>query len=174
VAMKKAFTIAVAGAALAATLSLVAAGSFKREPAARAAQPTARKSIERDNVPDFAYASTYTGVAHIIHIPQGDERASVNDDEPEITGRDYQRPTQQLPRRTAPRWPSHADEPSPPPVTRRTVLSAPPPLAEGPTPIRPLPRIGSKIDQTDKFDLPDQGAAPPAVDIPHAEPPPGD
>jgi hypothetical protein len=36
------------------------------------------------------------------------------------------------------------------------VLSAPPPAAEGPTPIRPTPRFGSKIDPSDKFNAPDR------------------
>lgn len=173
--MKQAVTIALVGAGLAATLSLVAAGSFKRESVAKAAQPAARKTIERDYATDIVYASTYTGVAHIIHVPQRDERASVNDDdEPELTGRDYQRPVQRLPRRTAPRWSFQADTPPPPPpVARRAVLSAPPPFADGPSPVRPLPRLGSKIDQADKFDAPDQAAAPPAENIPSAEPPSG-
>jgi hypothetical protein len=175
--MKKAFTVGLAGAALAVTLSLVAAGSFKREPAARAAAPVARKTIERAYAPDIVYASTYTGVAHIIHVPQRGERdhaSLTDDDEPELTGRDYQRSVQRLPRRTVPRWSFHADAPPPPPpVTRSAVLSAPPPLAEGPTPIRPLPHLGSKIDQADKFDAPDHAAAQPAENIPPAEPPPG-
>ncbi len=172
--MKQAVTIALAGAALAATLSLVAAGSFKRELVAKAAQPAARKTIERDYAPDIVYASTYTGVARIIHVPQRDERASVNDDdEPELTGRDYQRSVQRLPRRIAPRWSFHADAPPPPPATHRAVLSAPPPLADSLSPIRPLPRLGSKVDQADKFDAPDHATASPAENIPPAEPPPG-
>jgi hypothetical protein len=174
--MKQAFTIGLACVGLAATLSLVAAGSFRREPVAMATQPVARKTIARDYADEFVYASTYTGVAHIIHIPQRGERdqANVNDDdEPELTGRDYQRPVQQLPRRNAPRWPLHADEPSPPPpVMRRAVLSAPS-LPEGPSPIRPLPRFGSKIDQSEKFDAPDRAAPPPAEAIPPAAPPSG-
>ncbi|HZL41449.1 MAG TPA: hypothetical protein VFC45_14355 [Pseudolabrys sp.] len=175
--MKQAATIPLAGAALAATLSLVTAGSFKREFVAKAAQLAARKTIERDYAPDTVYASSYTGVADIIHVPQREERASVNDDvEPELTGSDYQRPAQRLPRRTAPRWSFQSDTPSPslpPPAAPRTVLSAPPPLADGPSPIRPPPRLGSKIDQTDKFDAPDHRAASPAENIPPAEPPPG-
>lgn len=176
--MKKSFTIALVGAALAVTLSLVAAGSFQRELEARAAQPAARKTIERDYAADFVYASTYTGVAHIIHVPQQGERdqANVNnddDDTPELSGRDNQPPIQRLPRRTEPRWPSNTDASPPPSVTRRAVLSAPPPLADGPTPVRPLPRIGSSINQPDKFDPPDRAAPPPAEDTPPAAPPPG-
>jgi hypothetical protein len=166
--MKQAVTIALAGAALAATLSLVAAGSFKRDSVAKAAQPAPRRVIAREDASNFVYTSTYAGVAHIIHVPQRDERASVNDDdESEPTNQDYQQPVQRLPRRTAPRWSFQPDTPSPsPPAAPRAVLSAPPPLADGPSPIRPLPRLGSKIDQTDKFDAPDHTTAPPAEPLP--------
>jgi hypothetical protein len=161
--MKKAFTITLVGAGLAATLSLVAAGSFKRESVVRATQPVPGEVAARADTPDLVYASTYTGVAHIIHVPQRAERVSVNDgDEPELIERDYQRPVQRLPRRTAPRWSFQADvPPPPPPATRRAVLSGPPPLADGLSPIRPLPRLGSKVDQADKFDAPDHAAGPP-------------
>ena len=47
--------------------------------------------------------------------------------------------------RSKPRWPLDADEPLPL-EPRRTVLSAPPPFDEGPTPIRPTPHFGPKIE----------------------------
>jgi hypothetical protein len=148
--VKKTLTIVLAVAALAVTLSLVVAGSFKRGPGTALTSGDIASAAAGN-----AYAPTYAGVARIIHIPQRDERASVNDrDEPEATGNDDDGPVAAPPprRRTTPRWPLHSDAPSPPPPTqRRSVLSAPPPAATGLTPIRPTPRFDSKADQPEKF-----------------------
>jgi hypothetical protein len=157
--MKKALTISLAAAAMAATLSLVAAGSFKRGEATGSNGDSA--SAEPVRAPGNAYAQNFVGVARIIHVPQPgerDERASLNDrDQPDATGNDDDTPVTSPPRRrTQPRWPPRSEAPPPPPGPRRAVLSAPPPAAEGPTPIRPTPRFGSKIDPSDKFNAPDR------------------
>jgi hypothetical protein len=170
--VKTSLTICVVGVAMAATLSFVAAGNYKRTPVA--ARTQTRVTAVRE--PRLVFASSYTGVAHIIHIPQRDERrarASVSErDEPEITANRYE-PVK--PRhRSAPRWPlqSETPPPPPPPLQRRAVLSAPPPLADGPSPIRPLPRIGAKsydaksydakTSDADKFSSPDHPSGAPA------------
>jgi hypothetical protein len=158
--VKTSLTICVVGVAMAATLSFVAAGNYKRTPVT--ATPQTRAPVARE--PRLVFASSYTGVAHIIHIPQRDERrarASVSErDEPEITADRYD-PVK--PRhRSAPRWPLQSETPPPPPLQRRAVLSAPPPLADGPSPIRPLPRIGAKTSDADKFSSPDHPSSVPA------------
>jgi hypothetical protein len=176
--MKKALTISLAAAAMAATLSLVAAGSFKRGEAtgsnARAADDNV--SIAPLRAPSNAYAQNFVGVARIIHVPQSgerDERASINErDQPEAIDADDDAPVAPPPRRRVqPRWPPRSDALPPPSGPRRAVLSAPPPSADGPTPIRPTPRFSSKIDPAAKFNAPDtvsvtSDAAPPPDDNP--------
>jgi hypothetical protein len=44
------------------------------------------------------------------------------------------------------------------------VLSAPPPQAQGPTPIRPIPKFGAKSETVEKFAQPRDANAPPAAD----------
>jgi hypothetical protein len=180
--MKTSLTICVVGVAMAATLSFVAAGNHKRTPVAATPQMRVTPLSE----PQLVFASSYTGVAHIIHIPQRDERrarASVSErDEPEITDNQYE--TVKPRRRSAPRWPLLSETPPPavPPLQRRAVLSAPP-LADGPSPIRPLPRIGAKnydaknydtkTSDADKFSSPDHpSGAPAAIAPPPVENPP--
>jgi hypothetical protein len=170
--MKKSLTLCLAGVAMAATLSLVVAGNLKRTPPATA--PTRVISVREAKL---VYASSYAGVAHIIHIPQREERharASVPErDEQEIIPNRDELVTPR--HRIAPRWPSRSEAP-PPPLQRRAVLSAPPPLAEGPTPIRPLPRFGAKTSDAGKFSSPDHPAGapadmapPPVVNTPSAD-----
>lgn len=70
----------------------------------------------------------------------------------------------------APRWKLRSESPPPQPRPsgpKRAVLSAPPPSAEGPTPIRPTPRFESNAEGAARFALPSE-PAPPAPD---AEPP---
>jgi hypothetical protein len=166
--VKTSLTICVVGVAMAATLSFVAAGNYKRTPVAARTQTRVTAVSE----PRLVFASSYTGVAHIIHIPQHNEhhaRASVSErDEPEITANRYE-PVK--PRhRSAPRWPLQSETPPPPPLQRRAVLSAPPPLADGPSPIRPLPRIGVKTSDADKFSSPDHPSSVPTdIALPPAE-----
>lgn len=151
---------------MAATLSLVAAGSFNRGEAtgsnARAADDNV--SIAPLRAPSNAYAQNFVGVARIIHVPQPgerDERASINErDQPEAIDADD-------------------DAPPPPSGPRRAILSAPPPPADGPTPIRPTPRFSSKIDSAAKFNAPDtvsvtsDAASPPDDNPPLADLPRG-
>jgi hypothetical protein len=90
-------------------------------------------------------------VARIIHVPQRGERANARVREPEVVDNDEVEPiTRPVPRkRAAPRWPRQSLAPAvPAPAPRRTVLSAPPARAEGPSPIRPTPRFGAKPDQS--------------------------
>jgi hypothetical protein len=142
----------------------------------------------------------YQRAPHIIHVPQTDDRdertndrASVNDrDEPAVTNDDDEEEappppqrrittpqvrTTPVPRRVTPRWPLRSDTPpSSPPGPRRAVLSAPPPPAEGPTPIRPTPRFNSKADVGEKFgqsrdarsNVPPAGYSPPSA-LPHED-----
>ena len=90
-----------------------------------------------------------TGIALIIHVPQRREYDRYTDidrrDAPAVFEPADDDPLPPPRYRSKPRWPLHADEP-PPPVPRSTVLSAPPPFADGPTPIRPTPRFVRKID----------------------------
>ena len=86
------------------------------------------------------------GIARIIHVPQRSDRYA------EIDRRDaaavFEPDKEPLPPpryRSKPRWPLDADEPLPL-EPRRTVLSAPPPFDDGPTPIRPTPHFGPKIE----------------------------
>jgi hypothetical protein len=168
--MKKRLTIAVVGAALAATLSFVAAGSSGREPvAAQSTSPSPRiLTIFR------AYAPNDQRGPRIIHVPQAgerDERASVDDrDDAAVSKEDDDGEAAPSPRRRimpapqrhsdtpphprAPRWQPRTETPPPPSEPRRAVLSAPPPPAEGPTPLRPTPRFSTKADPADKFSQP--------------------
>jgi hypothetical protein len=161
--MKKSLTLCLVGVAMAATLSLVVAGNLKRTPAATA--PTRVISMSEAKL---VYVTSYTGVAHIIHIPQRQERharASVRErDEPEITDSQDEPVTPR--HRSAPRWPLHSE--TPPPLQRRAVLSGPPPLADGPSPIRPLPRFDAKTSDAEKFSSPDHPASAPADIAPPA------
>lgn len=76
-----------------------------------------------------------------------------------------------------------ADLPVPqPPGPRRTVLSAPPPPAEGPTPIRPTPKfdattnpkLGARAESPAPLDPPPAvGESPPPAEVTADQPPPG-
>jgi hypothetical protein len=111
----------------------------------------------------------------IIHVPQAGTRdtrespqASINDrDEPDATYNDDNEPeTAQPPRgrapvlkrqdnpppqERAPRWKPRGEAPPKPAEPRRAVLSVPPPLPEGPTPVYPTPRFGNKAEPGEKF-----------------------
>jgi hypothetical protein len=61
----------------------------------------------------------------------------------------------------APRWKLRSDAPPPPPSgPKRAVLSAPPPGAEGPTPIRPTPRFESSAEGAARFASPIESEPP--------------
>jgi len=49
------------------------------------------------------------------------------------------------------------------------VLSPPPPLAEGLTPIRPTPRFGAKIGPAEKFNMPVSATPAPNVSLQSAD-----
>ena len=233
--MKKRLTIGIVGAALAATLTFVAAGSFKSEPAIETdvlpayeilttvrsmglkqiSEPVRRgpyyvlhaidpRGTQVRVVADAQFGDIlsvapsrnvaslrYPSIPRIIHVPQARVSASINDrDEPAISNDDddgappARRRVAPAPQRQddpplrprAPRWQPRSDAP-PPPDPRRAVLSASPPQAEGPTPIRPTPRFNSKADPADKFGQPRDARSsappPPAGYSPPSEPPHG-
>ena len=90
-----------------------------------------------------------TGIALIIHVPQRREYDRYTDIDRRAAPAVFDPAADELlppPRRIAkPRWTPESDA-APPRVPRRTMLSAPPPLADGPTPIHPTPRFVRKID----------------------------
>jgi hypothetical protein len=183
-------TIAVVGAVLAATLTFVAAGSPQREPVAARESglvaPAPPPGVTIVNAQIYRGAQVYRGGPHIIHVPQADDpdervnsrRASINrravpqatidddDDEPappphRRVAPDPQPQSDIPPRSHAPRW------------QLRTIQSAPPPpMADGPTPIRPIPRFDAKTDPAGKFAQPRDarlGAPPPSEPGPPTE-----
>ncbi|AXK83124.1 hypothetical protein DW352_22945 [Pseudolabrys taiwanensis] len=142
--MKRALTIGIVGAALAATFCGVTA--YGEEPS----------SMQVAQAAD-AYAPRYDFGPRIIHVPQPDEedaayvpngRAMPDEDDdadaPPPPPRRQSGPRPRLQQSSAPpsaprRKPYTVATPEPSaPVKRRTVLSAP--LHDGPTPIRPTPR----------------------------------
>lgn len=184
--MIRTLTIGLAATAITAGLSLVAVGGPKRETVATA---------------DVIYTPPYYRGPRIIHVPQPGERQNrVNDrastgdreepilfteddDDEEAAPTPRRRVEKPKPRanaapaRATPRWKSRSDAPPPPPPTgpRRAVLSAPPPSAVGPTPIRPTPRFETRAEPGEKFapptdtevtaTVPPRGYTPPASSL---------
>jgi hypothetical protein len=211
--VKKRLTIGFVGAAMAAAMTLAAAGSYKRETAnaenARAGDEIINSLISAGLYPigdparrgpyyvlhaydrrghevrvvvdaqlgDILSVAPATNGAllnyqrgpHIIHVPQAEASVNDRDDEAPAPARRRVAPAVQKqddepPRPRAPRWQPRSEAP-PQQEQRRAVLSAVPPLAEGPTPVRPIPRINSKADTADKFSQPREtrpNAPPPA------------
>lgn len=131
------------------------------------------------------YAPRYDRGPRIIHVPQAgeetDDRAGVSDrdelsaapgdDDEEAAPpprRQIAPPPQRKtnappPARRKPFAKTTTETPAPPaPAERRTVLSVPPPQADGPTPIRPTPRFTAKPESGEKFPPPPPGYTPPA------------
>ena len=106
--------------------------------------------------------------ARIIHIPQPGESANYSE-EPGAAGNEdvHEYVVPRSPRSPRPRITRrrlyHSDFPPAPPVSRRTVVSAPPPPAEGPSPIRPLPRFESKAGPVRTLDAQGEASAAPAA-----------
>jgi hypothetical protein len=123
----------------------------------------------------------------IIHVPQPNERVAsrpaVDNDDDDDSSPPRMRAVTPKPRIVAPkpravappadrtpRWKLRseaASAPTPPPVARRAVLSAPPPNADGPTPLRPTPRFDNMAaDSGQKFASPrtPAAAAPPVTE----------
>jgi hypothetical protein len=232
--MKRALTIAVAGAALAATLSFVAAGTTKRESAPQAVGlpvyeiiATVRahglapisalalrwpyyvlhaydpRGIEVRVVIDAqfgdiisvaparplatAYTPRYERGARIIQIPQTieqDEPAATDDDDaeevaPPVLQRTAPRPKPRSESAPVSKWRGKALPPLP--VSRRNVLSAPPPPVVGAAPLQQSTRIDPKTGQDERFkspgdlivtpSLPPLGYTPPAALPPGYTPP---
>jgi len=223
--MKRALTIAVAGAALAATLSLVAAGTSKREPVpetdalpayeiiatvrAHGLAPigeltrrwpyyvlhaTDPRGIEVRVVVDAqfgdilsvaparplatAYTPRYERGARIIQVPQAggrDEPAATDDDAveevaPPAPRRATPRPKSRSEITPVPKQRSKAALP-PLPGPRRNILSAPPPPAEGPSPLQQSMRFNSKIDPAERFGAPGDLTVTPSMPPPGYTPP---
>ena len=78
----------------------------------------------------------------------------------------------QPPAAITPRWKLRSESPPPPSGPRRAVLSAPPPSADGPTPLRPTPRFEAKAEKGQKFAAPSEPAAP-AREVSETQPPLG-
>jgi hypothetical protein len=200
--LKKALTIGLVAAALAATLPFVFAGA-RTEARPEAEQTAAYTIAARVRIADASDAvPAYTRGPRIIHVPQAGERAraSVSErDDPYVSDSDIDDeevappPRRRLappPVRSTPRWaprreaapspkpirrvdlPKFRDEPIPqPPGPRRAVLSAPPPWAEGPTPIRPTPKFETKFGASVVTEsTPPRGYTPPLA-VPIAEQP---
>ncbi len=120
-----------------------------------------------------AYAPAYQRGPRIIQVPQPrDDRASVNDrDQPAASSDDDEEPVAAPPlRRSAPLPQRRSAAPEPrrnkkisdaplPSEPRRAVLSAPPPPAEGPTPIRQIPLGNPGADEAEKFSPPGNSTA---------------
>jgi hypothetical protein len=170
--VKKLLSIALTWASLVVMLSFVMAGSFKREPGYKA------QAQSEDNLPVVRprnVAPQSRSMARIIHVPQMEDRASVNDrydDDiaPPVRRRvapAMQRQDDFPQRQRAPRWQPRSEAPPLPQEPRRAMLNAAPPLAEGPTPIRPIPKLNSQANPIGKFGPPREvrSSAPP--------PPPG-
>jgi hypothetical protein len=160
-----------------------AAGSFKNEPINSAGAPGNGPCAVDEPQDASAATPLYQRGPRIIQVPQTGARyqAGLNDrDEPDATNKDDDEEAAPPPRRRlatppqvsdnpplrprAPRWQPRSDISPPAADTRRTVLNAPPPPAQGPTPIRPLPRAGAKSDPADKFPEPRDTNAPPVSD----------
>jgi hypothetical protein len=241
--LKKALTIGLVAAALAATLTFVAASSktgvqstaLSDAPTpAQTAPQTAPHAVMAQNT-----VLNYDRGPRIIIVPQAGDRDERVNSRASVNSRRYEEDDDDLaPRRdiapsvrTTPRWAPRAEPPRSerpyvapppprrveaptrprtetrtvrhidmskpkaepkaeapipqPPSPRRAVLSAPPPPAEGPTPVRPTPRfdssLGSKAQslgaKAQSFGA--QAEAPanpvePAADLTNDSPPPAD
>lgn len=186
--MKTALAIGWLVVALAATLVFAGSGSSQPVSVADAAPPAVAYVIP-----------SYERGPRIIHVPQPDDArghrtSNVSDEDDEEVAPPPRRRAAPPPR-TTPRWPPQPeiarkpvrqiaitksrpiDPPAPRPVSqppgpRRAILSAPPPPAEGPTPIRPTPNFGAKAQAGEQFaaprepaiteDSPPAGYSPPA------------
>jgi hypothetical protein len=187
--VKTALAIGWLVVALAATLVFAGAGSS--QPASVADGAPVYAAIP--TIPSY-----YRG-PRIIHVPQPDDaRASRTSNVPDEDDEAVAPPPRRrvaAPVRTTPRWPPRREamplpkpprqiantksrivdapvRPAPqPPGPRRAVLSAPPPPAEGPTPIRPTPKfetkLGARAEAGEKFAAPRQPA------VTEDTPPPG-
>jgi hypothetical protein len=168
-------TAKLSGAAIAAALVavLIAALTWPGEAQQRGAQAAQYGDEAAVPIP-VVNSRHYDAGMRIIHVPQPGEpaanylvgkgeTAAIIDDQIEIAAPPKRKwiaaPAPPRPRRILP--PAAAG-------LRRAVLSAPPPAAEGPTPIRPLPRWRS----SEKFTIPPEAApaAAPAESITAAAP----
>lgn len=135
-------------------------------------------SVEPTRALETSYTPSYTRGPRIIQVPQPGDRASIDRrGEPDVDHDDDEDAAPQPPRRIVPKPKQRSDAPpeprrkpfsntAAPPATapaateRRTVLSAPPMPAQGPSPIYPTPRFGMKPDQVEKSGPPRVDAAP--------------
>ena len=179
--MTRFLTIVLAWASLGFMLTF-AAGSFKNEPAT-AAYASANGPCEVDEAQVAPAAPPpYLRGPRIIQVPQTgalarvngrDEANATNDDDDDDVAAPPQRrrlaPSPQVKdnpplRPRAPRWQPRSDVAPKPTDPRRVVLSVPPPQAQGPTPIRPIPKFGAKSEPAEKFAQPRDANPPPASD----------
>jgi hypothetical protein len=186
--MRKAWTIGLTAAAMAA-LSLAAIGGTEHERIADAGASVTPYYVRGPRIIHVPRPGEEIE-------ERGDIRASIDRDaEPVLSDDNAANDIASPPRRRAvapkhrveskraapkpavkktPRWKSRSDAPPPPPPAplgpRRAVLSAPPPRAEGLSPIYPTPRFETKAKPAEKFERPSQTEAaagpPPAVSAP--------
>jgi hypothetical protein len=184
--MNKPLTIGFAGLAVAAAVTLVAARSPSRAPAADTAgalmpslsmseaQAAENPSATPEHVAIVVFEPHYGSSPRIIHVPQPPERsrASANDrneaaatvDDDEVT------PPPPSRYRVIP-LPQRRSNVPPPAVPPRAVLSAPPQPAGELTPIHPTPRYNSKADAAEKLAAPN--TVPATASLPPPPPPVG-
>jgi hypothetical protein len=179
--MTRFLTIVLAWASLGFMLTF-AAGSFKNEPST-AAYASANGLCEVDEAQVAPAAiPPYLRGPRIIQVPRAATLARVNDrdeantnnddDDDEVAAPPPRRrlaPSPQIKdnpplRPRAPRWQPRSDVAPKPADPRRVVLSVPSPQAQGPTPIRPIPKFGAKSEPVEKFVQPRDTSAPPAAD----------
>jgi hypothetical protein len=186
--MRKAWTIGLTAAAMAA-LSLAAIGGTEHERIADAGASVTPYYVRGPRIIHVPRPGKEIE-------ERGDVRASIDRDaEPVLSDDNAANDIASPPRRRAvapkhrveskraapkpavkktPRWKSRSDAPPPPPPAplgpRRAVLSAPPPRAEGLSPIYPTPRFETNAKPAEKIERPSQTEAaaglPPAVTAP--------
>lgn len=183
--MKCALTFGIVAVCFAAPVSYVIAGS-RETPRVEAGEFVA------------GYVNLYSAAPRIIHVPDADERASVRDwpDDEDADLRKPNAPLRVAPphrqhravknanahrtserKRTAHRRPYSASAravPPPAPADHRSILSAPPPPLDGPTPIRPTPRFAQPVPKpqttNQHAEAPVSTAVPPEAEEQAAEP----
>jgi hypothetical protein len=197
--LQKALTIGLVVAALAATLPFVFAASKSQTIAPAEARPEYKIAVHVADATVVVPAYTRgPRIIHVPQPGERNARASVSErGDPDVYDHDDEeiappprRRAAPPPVRTTPRWAPRREALAPPkpvrradlpkfrteapvpqpPGPRRAVLSAPPPPAEGPTPIRPTPKFGASAVTVS---TPPPGYTPP-VAAPHVEQPDDD
>jgi hypothetical protein len=184
--MKRALTIAIVALCFAAPFSYVTAGSDETGGSYAIAGSRAPGRVRpAEFVPD--HVNPYSAAPRIIHVPDANERASLNrdtwpnDDRADAREREvplraapahrphpvvkHAKPHQTIePKRTEHRRPynTSARAAPPAPIEHRAILSAPPPPVDELSPIRPTPRFGAPVPTQHSADQHAEAPAPAA------------